>query len=878
MSGVENIPKIPKWFFRWYCKRELYEEMHGDLEEFYIDRLKVQGKFRADLWYCYNVLRCCQPYAWKNLESQSNSNIGMVRNFYLSAVRNLVKNKSYSLISILGLTIGISSFIFISLYIVNELSYDRFHTHHENIYRVSNKAIIRGEPNEQATTGAPMGKVMEESYPEVKKATRLMKSGPLLIGQGDYKFSEENILFADQAFLDVFDFRLLKGNPLNALKQPKSVVLTEAYAQKYFGERNPVGQFITVEEDTTHYLVTGVVESAPANSHIQYDMLVSLSTKDFANTDRWIGRSLHTYVVLEDGSSPDMLSQKMHEIFYKYMAPEISYYTGMPISEWEASGNSVSFKLTAIKDIHLHSEAQGELEPLGNLNHIYVFGLIGLIVLFMAIFNFINLAIAHSANRAREVGVRKVIGSTKNALIYQFLLESTMVVLLGTILAAFVVITFTPFFTQLVGKELAFGIDSSYLVWPVLAGMTIFIGLLSGLYPSLVMASYKPIQVLKSGLFKGHKSGWLRNTLVALQFIASIVIIISTLTVYRQIDFMLSKNLGYSKDQVLVIKRAGWLADNLEPFKNDLLSLSNVSAVSSSKTIPGKRYDLRSYRRPDNPETYLFLNNQVNYDYLEMMGLELVAGRFFSRSYGADSNAVVLNESAVRAFDFDDPIGEPLSSSFKKGRPLKVIGVVKDYNVESLHKSVSPISIELDLESNDFLSIRINSDPNIPVTLGQIQDAWLKHSNEKPFQYFFLDQEYERLYQSEVTTGRILLVFSTLSIFVASIGLIGLIAFTTLIRRKEIGIRKILGAKLMLLIQMLTKDTVILLSIATLIAWPIAYLATEYWLQDFANRVAISFWFYIISVLIVGAIVGLVISFHTVKASMRNPVESLRQE
>ncbi|MEP5613476.1 MAG: ABC transporter permease [Cyclobacteriaceae bacterium] len=878
MKAKNLIPRIAHAFFKWYCKPEKYEELHGDLEEFFHERVEEKGLKKARILYFWDVVRCFQPYAWKNTLGLSNSSLAMIRNFYFTTVRNLLKNKSYFLINVSGLAIGIASFAFISLYIINELSYDRFNENHENTYRASSRAIIRGQASNSAATAAPLAGVMLDRFPEVESATRILEVDEQLIGKGDRKINEEGILFADEWFFDVFDFKLSSGNPKTALAEPRSMILSESYANKYFGDMDPIGQQITVDEDSIFYTITGIVENLPANSHIQFDMLGSLSSKSANKTTRWIGTNVHTYVVLNPSTDRQDFQAKMKAIFYDFMAPEIEYYTGLAIEDWEEAGNSVGFELTPITDIHLRSISRDELEPTGNLTYIYIYGIIGITILFIAIFNFVNLATAHSVTRAKEVGVRKVIGSTKRALISQFILESVIISFLATILSVVMILSFKPAFIDLVGKNLAFDLTSGYTGWLSMAGLSIFIGVLAGFYPSFVLSRYKPVQVLKGTFSSAGKTGWLRNLLVTIQFTASIVIIIGTLVVYNQIDFMLSKNLGFDKEQTMIIKRPDWVSKNLEPLKKELLDNPGISAVANSETIPGKNYDIRSYRRVDDPETFLFLNNQVSYDYKDLMGFDLVAGRFFSKDFASDSNAVVLNESAARAFGFEDPIGKQLTSAFKSGT-LTIIGVIKDYNVESLHKSVASVSLELSPNIVDnYLSLKIVNAQSARETVEYIEDAWARHSNGKPFQYFFLDQEYETLYRSETSTGEILFVFATLSVFIACMGLIGLITYTASIRRKEIGIRKVLGASTATLIRLLSSQVMRLIVIATLVSWPLAYLATDYWLQNFIDRVSFNPWMYLVSTFAVLVVVGVAIGYQTIKTSLSDPVESLREE
>ncbi|WP_420581550.1 ABC transporter permease [Reichenbachiella sp.] len=802
----------------------------------------------------------------------------MFKNYYLTATRNLLKYKSYFFTNVLGLALGIASFSFIAIYVWNEISYDQFHADHERIYRISSKAVIRGKPNHDATTGAPLAKTMLSYYPEVQKATGVLDAGSVLIRKDNKKFIEDRMLFADSSFLSVFDFKLLKGNPRTALAAPRSVVLSERYARKYFGDEEALGQFLSVEEDSVSYIVTGVVENILPNSHIQFDIMGSMISRPEGTTTHWIGTDVHNYIQLDKHSNPSELAIKSKEIFYDFIAPEIEYYTGIEIEDWEKAGNTVGFQLTPIQDIHLRSTASNELEPTGNSTYVYIYGIIGIVTLFIAIFNFVNLATAHSLCRAKEVGVRKVIGSTKQMLVIQFMVESLIISYVASLLAVGFIVALMPSFTSLIGKDLSIGLFNNSMHWMFIVVLASFVGIVAGVYPSLVLSNFRPVQVLKGDKWSGAKSGWLRNLLVTLQFTASIVIIVWTLVVYNQISYMLAKNLGFDKEQMLVIKRPDWLGGHMEAFKNDLLGHPQINGVANSKTIPGKEYKIRSYRKQNEAETFLFLNNQVTHEYKDLIGLELLAGRFFASDMASDSSAVVINESAARAFGFDDPIGQPLTSAFSNG-PLHIIGVIKDYNIESLHKPVEPVSLEYDPGNQEgYISIKFNNTTNILETLTAIEESWDQHSGGEPFQYFFFDEEYQRLYESEVATGKILFVFASLSIFIASLGLIGLITYSATRRRKEVGIRKVLGAGIRAVFHLLSAEVSKLIGLAILISWPISYWASNYWLQNFADRQELNIWVFIDSMLVVILVVGVIVGLQTLRSSNQNPIDSLRQE
>ncbi|MDW3191491.1 MAG: ABC transporter permease [Cytophagales bacterium] len=881
MEPVRQLPKFVRFlfrFFKWYCKSERLEELHGDLEELYIDRLEEVGRTRALLHYAWDVVRCCQPYAWKKLEGQLNSNTGMLINFYLTALRSLRKHRSYFLINLSGLTIGITSFIFIALYIVNELSYDRFHANHKQIFRVENHAVIRGEANLSATTAGPMADMLLNDYSEVEQATRMVKVASMLVGDGDRTIVEEDVLFADSSFFKVLNFELLQGNPNDALKNPRSLVLTASYAKKYFNNENPIGRTLTINEGSEFYTVRGVVADPPPNSHIQFNMMGSILSNKAWNQNRWVSAAQYCYIRLAPNSSVPDFESRIRTIFYDHMAKEIEYFTGLDIEDWEEAGNRVDFKLNPIADIHLKSHSDRELETGGNITYIYIYGLIAMMSLAIAIFNFINLATAHAANRGKEVGVRKVMGSSRRMIVYQFIFEAVMLSVFATVLAVGLVQSFKGLFFDLIGKPLTYDLFSHFSVGLILLGMALLIGLLSGLYPAFALSRFTPMNAIKGADKAGKKQG-IRSLLVVFQFVCSIVIIIGASVVYGQLNFMLSKDLGFDQHQVMVIKKPSWLGDDYQNFKQTLLAHPNVQQVSRSQTVPGKSYDIRSYRRKGDNETFLFLNNQIQYDHQEVFGFELVQGRFFSKDFPSDSNAVVINETAASKFGFEDPIGQQLTSAFKKDRPLTIIGVMKNYHVQSLHQQMAPMSLELsELADSQYINVKLSHVTDLEETLGFIDQSWGEFAREKPLQYFFMNEDFRNLYQAESSTGRILLVFAGLTVFIACMGLIGLMTYITSARQKEIGIRKVLGAGIARLLGLLSVGVIRLVVIATLIAWPLAWWASTSWLEAFADRISPNLFSYVGATGTVLAFVSGAIIWQILRAARSNPVDSLRDE
>ena len=803
----------------------------------------------------------------------------MIRNYLKTTWRNLLKSKGLSFINISGLAIGITSFVLISLYIVNELSYDRFHSHYKNIYRVNVKARSSAMSTDLATSHLPLAKTLVADYPEVSKATRILKPGPLRIGVGNEYYSEEKMLYADANFPDVFDFKLIKGNSATALINPRSLVLTETCAKKYFGNDDPIGKHITIEDDSILYVVTAIIEDAPANSHIKFDIVGSMSSNNSWNDNRWIGGECYTYVMLNEDVRVEALEKKIQKIVYEHIAPEITHYTGLTMAQWEKSGNRTGYYLIPLKNIHLHSTSTMELEPGSNISYIYTYAFIGFIILFIAIFNFVNLATVQSTSRVKEVGVRKVIGSTKTGLVYQFILESVFISVFATILGGILVKLLTPYFETLVGRQLAFNITSSYVGLVALLFLAVVVGFLAGSYPAFVLASFRPVNALERIFNQPAKSGWLRSSLVVLQFTASIAIIIVTLVVYNQLQYMLTKNLGFDKEQILAIRRSDLLKGNLESFRNDLLLNTNIRSVANSKTLPGKTYDRRSYRRKGSPESYVCMFDHVSFNYNEVMGLKLLSGRFFSKDFSLDSNAVVINETLAKNLGFKDPIGQRLTSAWHRGESLQIIGVVKDYNIESLRKKIEPLALEMIPDNtNGYVTVKIANDKNIRQTVQYIHDSWSKHSNGKLFESFFFDDDYENLYKSDFATRKVLVVFASLSILIACLGLFGLVTLTIERRTKEIGIRKVLGASVTGIVQMVSKDFLKLVLIAAVVAFPLAWYFMNKWLQDFAYRISIGWWVFIVAGSLAIIIAFVTIGFQAMKAGVANPVKSLRTE
>jgi len=808
----------------------------------------------------------------------------IIKNFFLNAVRNLSKKPGYVLLNVFGLAIGLTSFLFITLYVLNELSFDKFHKNYENIYRPKVVGRLAGSILDQAITAAPMAKTLVNDYPEIITTTRLTKLGDWLVGFGDKKFNESEVLFADSTFFGVFDFRLLRGDPKTALERPKSVVLTEEYANKYFGESDPMGQKMSFEADTILYTVTGVVQNVPDNSHFKFDMLCSMSTyPDRANGTFWLNHNFYTYIILRDGTDKDVLQGKMQEIVSRYVGPQIQEFIGISIDDFRKAGNDFHYELEPLKDIYLRGAPQYSLGATGSPSTVYIFSVIALLILVIAIINYVNLATAKSAGRAKEVGVRKVSGANKAGLIVQFLGESLLIVTIAAVLAVVLVYALTPSFNNLLGNKLAIALFDSSTGVIAFISLILVVGIAAGFYPAFVLASFSPKEVLKGTLSPGSLSAKLRGLLVVIQFTISIVIIIGSIIVYNQLNYLTNKDLGFEKENLVVIRRPDAFFLQMRSFRDRLLQIPGVEKVAFSRAVPGGVYNNNGFLKDDDPDknTYLLNQTQVSFEFPEALGVELAAGRFFSTEYGTDSTAVLINEAAVKSLGLTDPVGKYILQPRGPQQFIRheIIGIMKDFNIESSHKAITPVCFTvLGTGGGDqFATVRLNGN-NTEETIRAIESVWQSFTSNQPFQYDFFTSTWANLYRSEMRTGKIFIIFSVLAIFIACLGLIGLVTYITDKRTREIGIRKSYGASSAVVISLLSREVVFLILISSAIAYPLAYFGSRYWLEDFAEKVAISPLIYLLASLI-GFLIGwLSTSYQTYKAANYNPAQALRTD
>ncbi|HEC43124.1 MAG TPA: FtsX-like permease family protein [Bacteroides sp.] len=810
----------------------------------------------------------------------------MFKNFIKIAIRSILRQKIYSLINILGLAVGLASSILISLFIIHELSYDRFHTKSDQIQRLCVKGRIGEQDMNMAFTAMPTAEAFTREFPEIIGSCRIDNRDNVYFRYGETKFIEDNMMWVDSSFFNMFDFKLISGQPDRVLTEPNSIVLTEDMARKYFGGDDPVGQSIAVFGDSTLYQITGVVENCPENSHMYFNFLASFHTRSDASRTIWMSHNVHTYFLLIPGADTELLTEKIQPVMLKYVGPEVEMYLGVQLDQWTEEGNSYGMYLQPLKEIHLESGIQQTLKEPHEKKYIYIFGLIAIFILTIACINFMNLSTARSSNRAREVGMRKVFGSSKALLASQFLWESIFLVGIAMLTAIVLVSLLLPSFNNLVGLDLSANYPSSYLVIPLLIGLVVIVGLLSGSYPAFYLSSFKPLSVISGELATGMKTGWLRNVLVILQFVISIGIIISTMVVGRQINFMLKKDLGYVKEQMLVIDRIGAVGtDHIQTFKQEVGRLTGVLASSNHTMKMGYTNNSNAYMIEGQPgeQTPVLATNWVDFDYAETYKLEVVLGRFLSADIASDSTNVVVNEAALRAFNLEDPLSirliQPAIMDQEKVYH-QIVGVVKNFHFESLHEEIQPyifIHKNTGMNWGGHLTVRLKTD-DISSTIKEIENLWLEFSNNQPFEYSFVDKDFEVIYSEEVRTGKIFGVFSLLAILVACLGLLGLSSYSTEQRTREIGIRKAMGADVPAIVRLLSKETIILVLIATVIAVPLSWYFMSNWIEAFAFRITMGPGVFIIPFLGALLVALITVSFQSVSAALKNPADSLRHE
>ncbi|HEX6168468.1 MAG TPA: ABC transporter permease [Chitinophagaceae bacterium] len=812
----------------------------------------------------------------------------MFKNYFKIAWRNLVKNKTFSFINIIGLASGLACFILIALYVADELSYDRFNEKAGRIYRINSDIVFGGNKLHLAVASDPMGATLKKDYPQVEEYVRFFSSsGSKLVKKGNEYIREHSVAHADSTLFGVFTLPVIAGDAKTALNEPNTVVISESAAKKYFSTTDAVGKNIETDDNgSTLYKVTAVIKDIPHNSHFTFDMIFSMDNVDY-QWGNFLSHNHQTYLLLKPGTDHKLFEKNFIQVIDKYVVPQAAQFMKInSMDEFEKAGNKLEYSLMPLTEIHLRSGRVAELNVNGNIQYVYIFSAVALFVLLLACVNFMNLSTARSASRAKEVGIRKVVGSEKRSLIKQFLTESILTTVISTVFAVGIAWLCLSWFNNLSAKQLHISdlLQTRYVLF--LIALPLIVGLLSGLYPAFVLSSFNPIVVLKGKLSGGLRRSTLRNALVVGQFTTSIFLIAATIIVFRQLNYIQTKKLGFSKDQMLIVNGTGALGNNRDAFKNEISKFTGVKGATYAGYLPvagSSRNDVSF-----SSEAAMTSTNSVNmqvwnidHNYIPLMEMEIVKGRNFSKDFGTDSNATIINETAAKLLGWNDPVGKKLHTYFQDsfGNTLisrDVIGVVKNFHFESMKENIGPLCFRL--ADNSWATAFKVSSTDIKQLVSNIEGKWKEMAPGMPFSYQFMDESFDNMYRVEQRTGKLGLTLAIIAILIACLGLFGLVTYTAEQRIKEIGVRKVLGATINNIITMLSKDFMILVLIASALAIPSAWWAMNRWLQDFAYRINIGWWIFIAAGAIAFLIAFITVSSQAIRAALANPVKSLRTE
>ena len=807
----------------------------------------------------------------------------MLTNFFKIGWRNLIKNKVHSIINILGLSVGITCCILICAYIYNQLSYDTYSREAKSIYRVELHSNDGNAVNVYPSVDIGVGPGLKDALPEISGYTRMIPFSGYFMSYGENQYKENSIAIVDSNFFEIFTIPSISGNEKTALTEPNNIVITKDFAKKYFGSNDPVGKQLHYSVFKNDLKVTAVVEPVPGNSHFHFDAFISRATLSNRKDSGWINWGTFTYLKLNNNVDANKLQSKFPQIVAKHTVSEIQKNRGIALDKAQESANSMVFKLRPVRDIHLYSKTKFELEPAGDIQYVYIFGALAIFILLLACVNFVNLATASAANRSKEVGIRKVMGSLKNQLIFQFISESVLVSFFALVISLLLVYALLPWYNQLSGEKINFSFFLHPLSILSIAGFTLLTGFIAGIYPAFFLSSFKPINALKGSRgnqFRGKSL--LRNGLVVFQFTVSLLLIIATLVVHNQLHYMQNRKLGYNKEQLVVINNAGLLKQNQIAFKQELLKDPDVTGVSNALGIPADSKmgatRVSSAELEANEKNAGFSMNiyNVDHDYIPVMQMEMASGRNFSRDFPTDSiDGVIINEVAATALGWTShtAVGKKI---LRSGLPtLNVVGVVKDFQYASAKQNIAPLMMLLRKGSSYLVRIKTT---DVRAVLSHMQDKWNSFNAGAPFEYSFLDDNFNNLYKSERITGKIFGIFSVIAILIACMGLLGLISYITTQRTREIAVRKVLGSSVYGIVFLLAKNFMLLIGISVLIAVPVSRWAMNKWLNDFAYRIDINWWIFMAAGIIALVITLLTISAQAVKAARANPVDSLRSE
>ncbi len=811
----------------------------------------------------------------------------MLRNYLKIAWRNLLKNKTFSLINIFGLATGLASFILIALFVWDELSYDRFHEKAERIYRIHSDIRFGGSDLKLTVSSDPMGATLKKDYPQVEEFTRIYSSeGAKLVKKGTEYINEEKVVYVDSTFFTVFTFEPVSGNLKTALNEPNSLVITESGARKYFGSTDVLGKTMEVKDDKiTPYKVNGIVRDLPHNSHFQYDIFLSMDNVRYP-FGTFLSHNFHTYLLLKPGTDPKGLEKQFPVFLEKYVVPEAAGIMEVKsMAEFEKSGNKLAYSLMPLTDIHLKSDRFPEMSVNGRIEYVWIFSAVAFFILLLACINFMNLSTARSSGRAREVGIRKVLGTDRKSLVLQFIAESVLMVVISQVIAIGIIWLVLPWFNSLSAKDIRITEIFQPGFMPFLLLLPLLVGFLAGIYPAFFMSRFQPIQVLKGKQGTGFKKSNMRSALVVFQFATSIILMIATIVVYRQLNFIQTTAIGYDKEQLMVVNFSAGDNDRVQAFKQEVLAIPGVKGATVSGYLP-----VQPSSRSDNTfskEAVMDVKNSFNQqvwrvdeEYIPVMGMQVLKGRNFSKEFGTDSSAIIINETAERILGYENPIGQKLYTyngpSLEQMTAYTIVGVVKNFHYESLRQEIGPLAMQL--APNPYACIFKVDAGNLQELVKKVESKYKKIVPGLPFSFRFMDETFNNMYKAEQRVGNVGLSFALLAILIACLGLFGLVSYMAEQRTKEIGVRKVLGATVNNIVGLMSRDFLKLVLISALIAFPASWLMMDRWLQDYAYRINIGWWVFVMAGAATLLIAFITVSMQAIRAAIQNPVKSLKTE
>jgi putative ABC transport system permease protein len=884
MHPNNQLPKPPKWadkFLEWYCRRELLEEIQGDAYELFYKRTEEGSVKRARSRFIWDVFRSFRLSTIKHLNLQSPV---MLKSNIKIALRHLLKERMYSVIKIGGFALGIAACLLIGLYIREEISYDQFYENGNRLYRIVGVFNDDGDILKGVHFPAPLAKVTKEDYPEVELAGRYNSSE--LFGAGNREVRradqtqnhhETGFVYFDQELLELLEIPIVQGSPAKALTEPNTVVISESKARKYFPNENAVGKRLIIDNiEDKPLTISAVMSDFPNNSHLDFDFLITLSGVEFwpGEQNFWRASNYATYLRLRPGTDAAVMEEKLMSILDNYIIPSAQEAGDVDYNEIREKAH---FKLQAVGDIHLHSEGIRDRMNHGDIRFVWLFGAIAGFILLIACINFVNLSTARSANRAKEVGLRKVVGSHRRQIMGQFLTESVLYSTLSFGVGILLAWALLPYFNELAGKSLAMPWEQWWLL-PLVLLAALAVGLIAGIYPAVYLSGFRPMQVLKGQLSRGSKSSGMRNALVVFQFTTSVVLIIGTFVIYQQMHFILNKKVGFDKEQVVILEGANTMGKRIGTFKKELLQLPEVSGATISDYLPidGTKRNGNSLWNEGKTREEASVGSQVwrvDHDYVTTLGMNILEGRDFSLDMPTDSQAVIINQTLARDLGLDDPVGKRIANS---GSVWEVIGVVEDFHFEDMKNEIRPLGLLIGNQPAR-VSVRVNTE-NMDKTIAALTRVWEEFSPNQPIRYTFLDERFAVMYADVQRMGRIVTSFAVLAIIVACLGLFALSAYMAEQRSKEMSIRKVLGASVAGIFGKLTQSFLTLVLIALVIAIPLSWYLMRKWLQDYEYRIDIGWQVFVFAGVIALAIALLTVSFQALRAAMDNPIKALNQE